>query len=165
MDFKSKLRELKIAAIDGNFTFNINDSVKNKFNKELDFILANFKGDIISGSLALNLYGLIDRPIGDIDILIKDKNRFSGYYMDNYDEVISNRLGSKEFWWKKNIFSKKRYYIVDFFIDNGTSYQEFEYKGQLLKVHHPFEVLSQKISMHGSKHNHDLYDLFTNILL
>jgi hypothetical protein len=142
--------------------------------KELDFILVNFKEDIISGSLALNLYGLIDRPIGDIDILIKDKNRFSGYYidnydeviyMDNYDEVISNRLGSKEFWWKKNTFSKKRYYIVDFFIDNGASYQEFEYKGQLLKVHHPFEVLSQKISMHGGKHNHDLYDLFTNIIL
>jgi hypothetical protein len=164
MDFKSELRDLKFKVLDGEIIFRVNSYSINRFKKELDFILANFKDDVITGSLALNLYGLIDRPIGDIDILINDKDRYQNYITDGYDEVISNRLGYKEFRWRKNIFSKKQFYSVDFFNDKGDSYQVFEYKGNLLKLHNPFDIISQKLTMAGNKHRYDLHKLFSDIL-
>jgi hypothetical protein len=165
MNFKSELRDLKFKVLDGEIIFRVNSYSINRFKRELDFILANFKDDVITGSLALNLYGLIDRPIGDIDILIKDKDRYDSYSTDGYDEVISNRLGYIGLSWKKNIFSKRKLYYVDLFIDNGASYQEFEYKGHLLKLHNPIEIISQKLTMNGSKHRYDLTNLFSDILL
>jgi hypothetical protein len=160
VDFKSHIRELKLKIISEDLQFKIDESSVDKFKKELDFILANFKDDIISGSLALNLYGLIDRQINDIDILIKDKDRYSDYNFDGYDELIENRLGYKEFDWRKNIFSKKQHYSADFFIDKGVSYNIFEYSGNLLKVHNPLEIIELKNNLKAMKNKSDLFSIF-----
>ena len=62
--------------------------------------LRDMKIDIVSGSLALNLYGLIERDINDIDILIDSRFRYSGYYSgqlygspNDGELTMENRLG------------------------------------------------------------------------
>ncbi len=74
-DFTSELRELKLKIISGEVNFEISKESIKKFNTELKFIKKNFTSDIISGSIVLNLFDLINRDISDIDILIKDESR------------------------------------------------------------------------------------------
>jgi hypothetical protein len=40
---------------------------------QLDMVRSQFSNDVITGSLALNLYELIYRDISDIDIIINDR--------------------------------------------------------------------------------------------
>jgi hypothetical protein len=68
---KSELRNLKIEYVINNNIFHLSSNV-NKFDDELLFIQKKFPNCIICGSLALNLVGILDRPIGDIDILIDE---------------------------------------------------------------------------------------------
>jgi hypothetical protein len=170
VDYISKLRDLKIKMLNGEKFFNIDTSSVEKNKKILDFISNTFVDDIITGSLALALFNLLNRDIGDIDILIKDPNRYSNYKLQGYgDDVITNRLGYKSFDYKHSLFSRSKNYDVDFFIDNGVNFIEFEFNKMVLKVHHPIEIISHKIEMikkgrtTSSKHTGDLYRIFNSI--
>ena len=97
-DIKSEIRDLKIKIISGEFEVNFSDVNKKRHREELNFILNKLStNDVISGSLALKLYGLLDREIGDIDILIEDENRYNDYTLDYYGVRLDNRLGYKKF--------------------------------------------------------------------
>ena len=88
MNFEAEFRDIKINLINGlDFDLPITDEVKNKFRNELRFIKDTCPNDTITGSLALNLYGVIDRKVKDIDVLIKDKDRHSIYLIaiDRYN--------------------------------------------------------------------------------
>jgi hypothetical protein len=164
-DFISDIRELKLKMISDEINFEISKYDIKKFNTQLKFIKKEFPNDVITGSIALNLFGLINRDISDIDILIKDDMRYSGYNNSNYfDEGKTlNRLGFKYFYFKKNFFSFKKTYEVDFFKDLGSTFIEFEFEGVKLKVQHPIEIISQKISMcKHHKHYRDLEIIFSN---
>jgi hypothetical protein len=164
-DFTPEFRELKLKMISSELNFEISkDSIK-KFNTELKFIKKIFPNDIITGSLALHLYGLNRRDIiSDIDILIKDENRYSGYSNINYgdDERGSlNRLGILRFDFKKGFFSPRKTYKVDFFKDLGSKYIEFDFEGVKLKIQHPIELISHKMLMSKNhKHYRDLEVIF-----
>ena len=170
---KSDFRDFKINLISNDIEFKISKDAIKKFNNELSFIKSEFKNDIISGSLALSLWGIVDRRISDIDILIEDIDRYSGYRKTGYGDdefgLISNRLGYIEFSWKKNFFSRRRYYEVDFFKNVGARYHQFEFDGALLKIQDPLDILNVKMylanktSNYGkfySKHYYDLDKLF-----
>jgi hypothetical protein len=120
-DPKSSLRDLKIKMIT---TDEIKFFVKTQnikvYEKELDILRLFCPDDVITGSLALNLYGLINRDCNDIDIIIKDKNRYpKGHYRKNlyrfynqngmYDNIFSeNRLGYKQHSYIKEFTIKNR---------------------------------------------------------
>jgi hypothetical protein len=169
---KTEFRELKIKLLNDDVKLSFNNSCINNSEKVLDFISNNFKDDIITGSLALHLYGLINhRSIKDVDILIKDKSRYSGYIKGGgYDDiVIPNRLGYKEFEHVTHslfgILSKKVTYDVDFFLElENTEYTNLNYKGFNLKIHNPIQILSHKIDMAEKdyKHRQDLYLIFNS---
>lgn len=170
LDFKSKLRDLKIRMINGEDLFFIDEDKILQNKKFLDFISDTLPNDIITGSLSLSIFNLIDRKVGDIDILIKDSDRYNDYRNYGYgDDDIENRLGYKEINYKPSFFSRTKSYEVDFFLDTGASYKEFNYKGQNIKVHHPIEIISHKIKMienrvsASSKHSGDLYRIFESI--
>lgn len=163
-DFITELRELKLKMISGEVNFEISkDSIKN-FNTELKFIKKNFTNDIITGSIALNLFSLINRGISDIDILIKDENRYNRYNNHNYGDVeklTPNRLGFIKFDYRKNFFSFKKTYEVDFFKDVGSTFIEFDFEGTTLKLQHPLEIISAKMGMtRVHKHYRDLEIIF-----
>ena len=164
-DLVSEFRDFKLKLIQNELNFSVNQDVIKKYHTELSFIKNNFKSDIISGSIALILYGLIDRVVSDIDILIKDESRYSGYINNTYvgedDEGMDNRLGYIEFKYKPGFFSKTRYYEVDFFKNLDAKYIEFDFEGTTLKLQHPLEIITAKMGMtRVHKHYRDLEIIF-----
>lgn len=167
IDFKSDLRDLKIGILNGDKKFEIKQEGIEKNLKVLDFISEVFPGDIITGSLCLSLYGLINRNLNDIDLIIKDENRFTDYVKDLYGyekKILDNRLGYKSFTFKKSFFSKRRNYKVDFFKqvdDIKTDY--LIHNGVKIKIDRPVNVISHKMNMNSHKHRADLYRIFNKL--
>ena len=58
-DFISDFRDFKLRLIKSDINFTINQKALIKYNNELIFISKKFSNDIITGSLALSLFGLI----------------------------------------------------------------------------------------------------------
>ena len=163
---KTEFRDFKLKVLDGTIKFKINPG---KYKEELKFIRNTFPGDIVTGSLALLLHGLIDRDFSDIDILIKDKDRYSYYdkfsNLDYDGNIIdSNRLGYRHVKYKENIFHSTKEYKVDFFQDLGSTY--IEYDG--IKIHNPLEIIDYKVirvinDVDLDKHGKDLFKIFNVI--
>lgn len=176
-DFEPKraLRELKILMITtDDIKFSVSPERLDVYKPELDFLKINCPDDVITGSFALNLYNLINRDTNDIDILIKDKNRYS-YYNDEqgYGDVglSENRLGYKYHIHRKEVkinnnflqsllfpiihtintlirfFGNEYNFKVDYFIDEGVRFNTFEYKGHTYKIHCPIQIMEQKLDM------------------
>lgn len=171
-ELKKEFRDFKLKVINGDIIFNITDDSISKLKKELKFIKETFEDDdIITGSIALKLFGLLDRDSDDIDILIKDKDRYTGYDNDVYSDSninIPNRLGYLKFSYKQYFFSKNKNYKVDFFEDLGCNFTEIEIGGgiedNLVKIHNPIEILDFKMKLaidgKSDKHNEDLTKIF-----
>lgn len=164
-DLVPEFRDFKLKLIQSDIDFSVSKEVIKKYHNELSFIRENFKNDVITGSIALILFGLIDRVVSDIDILIKDEGRYSGYINETYGDDESgnmdNRLGYIQFKYKPGFFSKTRYYEVDFFKNVDAKYIEFEFEGITLKLQHPIEIISAKMGMTRShKHYRDLEIIF-----
>ena len=178
-DLRMEFRNFKLKSINNEIEFKISDSVVDENKELLTFITDNFPNDIITGSLALKLFGLISRKSNDIDILIKDKNRYDNYIIDGYDDEFTtpNRLGFKSFKYKKGIFSKEVEYNVDFFEDKNVTFLEFTIdisttfhsNIKKIKIHNPLSIMDYKLGIFanpkvaratGRKHNEDLTQIF-----
>ena len=70
-ELQTEFRDYKLKVLNGEIDFN--PTLKEKYKDLLYFISDEFPNDIISGSLALNILGLIYRDTNDIDIIIDDK--------------------------------------------------------------------------------------------
>jgi len=178
-DLRMEFRNFKLKSINNEIEFKILDSMIDENKELLTFITDTFPNDIITGSLALKLFGLISRKSNDIDILIKDKNRYDKYIIDDYDDEFTtpNRLGYKPFKYKKGIFSKEVEYNVDFFEDKNVPFLEFTIdisttfhsNIKKIKIHNPLEIMDYKLGIFanpkvgrvtGRKHNEDLTQIF-----
>jgi hypothetical protein len=164
-DLIQEFRSLKLKAFNEEISFKPSvDFIK--LNKtKLEFISSNFPNDIITGSLSLQILGLLLRETNDIDILIKDKNRYSNYKNSSYSEEseIKNRLGFIDFSYKKSLLSRTIKYEVDFFEDAGSNYIEFDFNDKKMKLQHPLEVIDCKIKMSNNrKHLKDLHFIFSH---
>jgi hypothetical protein len=178
-DLRMEFRNFKLKSINNEIEFKISDSMIDENKELLTFITDTFPNDIITGSLALKLFGLIGRKSNDVDILIKDKNRYDKYIIDNYDDEFTtpNRLGYKPFKYKKGIFSKEVEYNVDFFEDKNVPFLEFTIdisttfhsNIKKIKIHNPLEIMDYKLGIFanpkvgratGRKHNEDLTQIF-----
>ena len=174
-DWTPYLRDFKLGIITGEREIRISQESLKRFDNQLAFIRDEFPDDIITGSLGLNIFGLLERDISDIDILIKDRERYSHYNSGEYyrrtkgNELdMERRLGYLEIRHRKKgiwsrlfpliTFAKK--YKVDFFEERDTKYSEVEYKGHVYKVQHPMDIIETKITLEGSKHYRDLYCIF-----
>ena len=179
-DLRMEFRNFKLKSINNEIEFKILDSMIDENKELLTFITDTFPNDIITGSLALKLFGLISRKSNDIDILIKDKSRYDKYIIDVYDDEFTtpNRLGYKSFKYKKGIFSKEVEYNVDFFEDKNVPFLEFTIdisttfhsNVKKIKIHNPLEIMDYKLGIFanpnvvlttGRKHNEDLTQIFS----
>jgi len=129
LDFepKSALRDLKIQMITtDDVKFSVSAPNMEVHENELDFLKIACPDDVITGSFALNLYGLINRGCNDIDILIKDKDRYpNGHYYNDHSYALlriplslssltysgdvgfsENRLGYKQHVYRKEVIIK-----------------------------------------------------------
>ena len=184
---KSALRDLKIQMITtDDVKFSVSNVNMEVHENELDFLKMACPDDVITGSFALNLYGLINRSCNDIDVLIKDKDRYPNahYYNDHsYSSDVGfseNRLGYKQHVYRKEVtinpflnsflfpfilvvnylikvFGNEYIYKVDYFLDNDVRYNTFEYKGHTYKIHCPLQIMDQKLDMHLKDTNSQHY--------
>lgn len=170
-ELKSEFRNYKLKVINSELNFKLIDSFNSETSDLLDFICNTFPNDVISGSFALYLLGLVARKNNDLDIIIPDRNRYDKYTYGDYDDEFTtpNRLGFRQFKYKKNIFTKEKNFEVDFFENKEASYITFDYKGHKLKVHNPLEIMQFKLdiilnpkvpSRTSRKHNEDLTRIF-----
>ena len=179
-ELKAEFRNYKLKSINNEINFKISESVVKENKDLLAFLTDNFPNDIITGSLALKLLGLLSRKSNDIDILIKDKNRYDKYILDGYgdDEFTTpNRLGFKKFKHKVGFFTKEKEYSVDLFEDKEVPFLEFDinignsFNSNIkkIKIHNPLEIMNFKLSIFsnnrviretGRKHNEDLTRIF-----
>ncbi len=171
-ELKTEFRNYKLKAISGDFVYNLSPSAfQSDISEKIDFIVNTMPEDIISGSLALYLLGLIHRNSNDIDIIIPDKNRFDKYTVGDYDDEFTtpNRLGYRQIKYKKNFLSKEKTFEVDFFENKNASFLTFSYGKHTIKIHHPLEIMQFKldiinntkaVSRTSRKHNEDLTRIF-----
>ncbi len=156
MSSNKPIRKLKFKLLMGDLDFELDDSICRKNLHIIDFIIKNVPHKfILSGSLSLKLFGLIDREINDIDLIIDDVNsdKFDydngSYNDDNFD----NRLGYvsfKETGYFSSIFSKipKKGYVFDFFsMTNKNRYDEYNIFGRKILISNPIEVIGHKLNM------------------
>lgn len=164
MNFTKELRDLKLRQLDGSFNLSANEEFIKKNKDKFIFLIENFKDDIVSGSFALSLYDLMNRSINDIDIAVKE-SRYDKYYIGEYDDHIPNRLGIVGFKHRVGLFSYETY-NVDFFIQSpDIEYHTFLYKGVLLKIHNPIQIITHKIELasNSTKHKRDVENIFYKI--
>ena len=164
-----EFRDFKLKVLNEEIAFNITNKSILSLSDELNFVKNIFREeDILTGSIALRLFGLLHRGSNDIDILIRDKDRYS-YIKDDYEWEIPNRLGYKSFNYKPGFFSKRIEYDVDFFEDLGCNFTEIEIddfflEKKSIRVHNPIEILDFKMRMaieaKSDKHNDDLTKIF-----
>jgi hypothetical protein len=171
-ELQTEFRDYKLKVINSEINFTASEKALDNHKDLLYFISDELPDDIISGSLALNIFGLIYRDTNDIDIIIKDKNRYPKYVKDGYDDVefsTPNRLGYVEFKHKRGIFTSEKEYKVDFFHNESASFIEVDFNGKKLKVHNPLEIMDYKLNMAinskvysstSRKHNEDLIRIF-----
>jgi hypothetical protein len=163
LDFSplSEMRNLKIRMVTEDIKFEVADNLIDLYSNYLNFIIEQYPDAIISGSLALDLYGLLNRPISDIDLIV-NKRPTGVLHKDTYgDENImttSDRLGyqyiTESFKWR-NIFNKRKTYQVDFFLNTGNvKYNTFAFKGRNVKIQDPVQITEQKIAMVNNAENH-----------
>lgn len=154
-DPKVSMRDLKIRMITTNdINFEVPQVNFKKYKTELDFLKLTCPDDVITGSFALILYGLINRSYMDIDVLIK--NVFT-YPINSLISIFGNEYNFK----------------VDYFQDTDVKYNTFVYKGHTFKIHCPVQIMEQKLKMYQSnehptssfsdKHKTDLFTIFKNI--
>lgn len=147
-NYKRILRDLKIRMINGEEVFKPIRFVRSKkAEKYLKFINKNLTDDIITGSLALYCYGLMDRNLGDIDIIIDDPNRYENYDNDHYhiNFNLTGRLGYKQFK-VSNLFGTNEY-EVDFFKNEGVKFNSVKLMGCYFRVQPPIDVIENKIKI------------------
>jgi len=149
-DFKSALRDFKIEIIQGR-KLTIDDKVYNNFIKSK--IYKKFKSEIpneiITGSTCLNLFGLLSREPGDLDVIISDDEvkKFGELYKPYYntDDQSDNFLGQTWFESKSfSFFGLKETFKFDFFKKTGL--EEIIQFGEL-KLQDPIEIINWKIKM------------------
>jgi hypothetical protein len=91
-ELQTEFRDYKLKVLNNEITFTPSKDALEKHKDVLSFISHHLPNDIISGSLALNILGLLHRPTADVDMIIDDKNRYSKYVKDGYDELLWKEL-------------------------------------------------------------------------
>jgi hypothetical protein len=170
-----EFRDYKLKIINGDIDFKVSKSGSRLVSDQLNFMRSDFSNDVLTGSVALILFGLLKRYPSDIDVLIKDSDRYPHYIKGNsYSDInemdTKNRLGYRNFYYKNGIFSGKREYVVDFFEDIGNSFIEVEigsfFSKKVIKVDNPINILSYKMKMaidnNSEKHGVDLTKIFVS---
>lgn len=166
--FKKEVRNLKLKMLNEDFKFEIKKDRIKKNSKLLNILMKVTKeDDIIIGSLALDLFGLLDRSINDLDISINDGDRYPYYRTGSYDDDLGycNRLGYKVVKYVRNyfFFTIANDIDIDFYKNDNKRFIEFKYKGRMFKVSEPLNVIISKSEVDNTKNFRDLRFIFNKL--
>ena len=94
-ELQKEFRDYKLKVLNSEINFTPSTKALEKHKDVLSFISHHLPNDIISGSIALNILGLLHRPTADVDMIIDDKNRYSDYVKDGYEDDEKHEHGGK----------------------------------------------------------------------
>lgn len=162
-----EIRNLKLRLINENIDYKINYNYLNSIEKILEVTNSNYKDYIFTGSIALNIYGLINRNYKDIDIILpKDFNinddgtfnQVTHYPSGDDSDFCSKRMGYKDVRPKislskssikdifSTIFSSDNNIRYDIYHDedNKVKYNTFRYEGESYRIQDVCQLMEQK---------------------
>lgn len=170
-EINRNIRDIKLKVLTDEYDFSINENILGMYKNELNFIYEKFDkyNVVITGSLALKIYGLIDRIVGDIDLLINDMNGIEIKPLINHYDNDELYFGSNIYKNRINLFKVDKY-KVDFF-KNDSLNSEFIYRNRVYKIDDPINIIEKKANMllnarsfdTKSKNDSDLRLIFSNI--
>jgi hypothetical protein len=153
---KQLYRDFQIQIIQGR-KFQINEKNYQEFIKGQQFKLYQkfTPGEIITGSTALKLFGLINRDTSDIDIVLEDINKFGPLQKIMYTVgELDNYLGTKYFQEKKFFFKTIKHQF-DFFECVNTEYVVHGQYVGTIKIELPMNIINKKIQISDYNHFND----------
>jgi hypothetical protein len=153
--FNRKIRSIKIKdALSG--ILKVNDKRYQEFKKSKEYKVykEHYDGKPITGSIALKMFGLMDRRIGDLDIIDDSITHFDFTHADDYN-LVQNTTYRGSVRHKCGMFDER---YVDVFEDHGKD--KIIYKDIVLDQ--PLEILKFKYDMieNNFKHNEDIREVF-----
>jgi len=160
-EIKSLFRNFKLDIIESNIKLEINEKNFEKFIQTKQFqAFSKFTSkEIITGSLSLYLFGLIDREPSDIDVICLDPKVYRPFMGRSYSFDIPYYHGYKDYKIKKWLLGKSIWITIDFFEFQNEEF--IEYEG--IKIEHPLNIIKKKFNIVCSqdinlsnKHYHDL---------
>ena len=165
---KSLFRDFQIQILEGR-KFTINEKNYKEFiqSDRYNTYLKSAPGEIITGSNALKLFGLLERDAIDLDLVIpewKSKQWGQLQKLMYSNDDLENYLGTTWIQYKRGIFSKSVRIQLDFFKQVDTDILEFD----KLKLESPLNIIRRKIQIadrlgfaYSEKHNLDLQHILT----
>lgn len=165
-EIKSLFRDFKIQIIQGRKFYlneaNYKEFIKSdKYNAYLKFT----PGEIITGSVALKLLGLLDRESKDIDLIIPgEKSQQFGTLQTLFysNDHLENYIGTKYVEYRRGFFSKTTTIQFDFFGKTDSEILTFNE----LKIENPLTIIEKKIKLadnygfwHTEKNTMDLFNI------
>jgi len=138
------LNEIEIKLNTNRFNFKDNRKVYEELIHEVS------KVGILCGSMSLYVHGLIDRPPGDIDVLVDRESEIAKEFIERNKSSIEKHNKESSF---NNVVEsfdpvvqfKKYDILIDMFHDTNVKY--VEYNG--MKVQCPFQVIQKKIDIYS----------------
>jgi hypothetical protein len=165
---KSLFRDFQIQILEGR-KFTLNEKAHKEFiqSDRYNAYLKFAPGEVITGSNALKLFGLLERDTKDIDIVIPESKsaQFGKLQKIMYGtEDLENYIGTTWIKYKRGIFSSPVNIQFDFFKQVDTDILEFD----KLKLESPLNIIRRKIQIadrlgfaYSEKHNLDLQHILT----
>lgn len=157
MNKKRILRDIKTNTLLTN-DLNISQEKVNSVENLLDITISNVPNNdyVITGSMVLYIYGLLQRKPKDIDIVANDED-FLGELdkrNDYLDEMVFGHEGYKE------VGKNKKYKIDLFYINDlkNVPFTTLKYKNNILKINNLFNIIEAKIELSekNNKHKKDI---------
>ena len=157
-EIKSLFRNFKLDIIESNIKLEINEKNFEKFvqTKKFQAFSKFTPKEIITGSLSLYLFGLIDREPSDIDVICLDTKPYQPFIGRSYSFDIPHYYGYHDYEIKK-WFWQPTWVTIDFFEFQDEEF--VEWGG--LKIEQPLNIIQKKFNIVCSqdlsnKHYHDL---------
>lgn len=162
----SEIRNLKLRLLNEDIDYKINYEYLKSIEKILNVTNDNYQDYIFTGSIALNIYGLINRNYKDVDIILpKDFNIIDGtfnqvthYPSDNDGDFCSKRMGFRDVKPKialsktvikdifSTLFSSNNDIRYDLYHDEDdkVKYNTFRYEGKVYRIQDICQLMEQK---------------------
>ena len=163
LNIESMMRVIKISALEGGIEPKFEPMIPLKFLKS---IMSD--EDILTGSIAVDIFFNLEREIKDIDIITTNQKKWGELIKTSYPEEPDNYRGSTYRKHRMGIFKKSIDYKIDVF-----TYPCNWIVWSGIKIHNPISILeikskayknsSYKSNSDVQKHYYDIYRIYNRI--
>ncbi len=155
--YKKTMRNVRTKLALGEYEISVDPVRYDKFKKSKEYKIYKkvHSGKVITGSMALYLFGLLDRRVGDLDVLDSSVSEFDFSHKDsyNFNVDIGGYMGSIEY--SPRWYQSFKLFYVDIFEENENNIDKIVYEDIVLD--NPLSIMENKYKFGTQiKHRDDL---------